>query len=84
MNKAAKIALVTIGVRAAGLIGLSTLSNSASNQPAPEVFSKEYENRDYDCGYFDTHSEAQDFFEAEGSGDPHRLGGDGVACETLP
>jgi hypothetical protein len=46
----------------------------------------EYEDRDYDCGDFSTHAEAQDFFESAGSGDPHRLDrdGDGSACETLP
>jgi hypothetical protein len=46
----------------------------------------EYEDRDYDCGDFSTHAEAQDFFENAGAGDPHRLDrdGDGSACETLP
>ena len=41
---------------------------------------------DYDCDDFSTHSEAQDFFEAEGPSDPHGLDrdGDGLACETLP
>lgn len=42
--------------------------------------------QDYDCSDFDTHAEAQRFFERAGPGDPHRLDrdGDGVACETLP
>lgn len=41
---------------------------------------------DKDCTDFSTHSEAQDFFEFAGSGDPHGLDrdGDGIACETLP
>ncbi len=41
---------------------------------------------DKDCGDFSTQAEAQQFFEAAGSGDPHRLDsdGDGVACESLP
>jgi len=59
-----------------------------------EDTSGEY-NGDYDpfgddrnCGDFDTHDEAQAFFEAAGGpdSDPHRLDGDGngVACESLP
>ncbi|MBA2175901.1 thermonuclease family protein [Halobacillus locisalis] len=43
---------------------------------------------DRDCGDFDTHEEAQAFFEAAGGPeeDPHRLDrdGNGVACESLP
>ncbi|MCR4324143.1 MAG: excalibur calcium-binding domain-containing protein [Candidatus Curtissbacteria bacterium] len=41
---------------------------------------------DYDCSDFSSHSEAQDFFDSEGYGDPHGLDrdGDGEACETLP
>jgi competence protein ComEC len=43
---------------------------------------------DRDCGGFDTHAEAQAFFEAAGGpqADPHRLDGDndGIACESLP
>jgi len=43
---------------------------------------------DRDCGDFDTHDEAQAFFEAAGGpeSDPHRLDGDGneIACESLP
>ena len=40
---------------------------------------------DMDCSDFDTWREAQRFFEASGSGDPHRLDGndDGEACESL-
>lgn len=42
---------------------------------------------DYDCGDFDTWSEAQDFFESEGGPDEdyHNLDrdGDGIACESL-
>ena len=42
--------------------------------------------QDYDCGDFNTHDEAQRFFERAGPGDPHRLDrdNDGIACETLP
>ncbi|WP_456272387.1 thermonuclease family protein [Bacillus sp. AK031] len=42
---------------------------------------------DRDCGDFSTQQEAQQFMEASGSGDPHRLDGndnDGLACESLP
>ncbi|MEQ6390389.1 thermonuclease family protein [Bacillaceae bacterium S4-13-58] len=44
---------------------------------------------DRDCGDFDTHQDAQDFFIAAGGPDqdPHRLDGsdgDGLACESLP
>jgi hypothetical protein len=43
---------------------------------------------DRDCADFDTQSEAQDFFYANGgpSRDPHNLDrdGDGRVCETLP
>jgi len=40
---------------------------------------------DRDCKDFRTHEEAQRFYESAGSGDPHRLDGDGdgVACEGL-
>lgn len=43
---------------------------------------------DRDCGDFDTHDQAQNFFIAAGGPqeDPHRLDreGDGLACESLP
>ncbi|WP_343840156.1 thermonuclease family protein [Salinibacillus aidingensis] len=43
---------------------------------------------DRDCGDFDTHNQAQNFFEAAGgpNSDPHRLDrdGNGLACESLP
>ena len=42
--------------------------------------------RDRDCSNFSTQSEAQRFFEANRSGDPHGLDGnsDGEVCESLP
>jgi hypothetical protein len=42
--------------------------------------------RDMDCSDFRTQREAQDFYERNGPGDPHRLDrdNDGIACETLP
>lgn len=41
---------------------------------------------DRDCGDFLSQAEAQAFFEATGTTDPHRLDsdGDGVVCESLP
>jgi micrococcal nuclease len=42
---------------------------------------------DVDCSFFDTHEEAQQFFENHNPNeDPHRLDGDGdgQACESLP
>lgn len=59
-------------------------------EPANEVDLKYDPNGpDRDCGDFDTHDEAQNFYEAAGGpeSDPHRLDGsdqDGVACESLP
>lgn len=40
---------------------------------------------DMDCGDFRSWSEAQDFYERNGPGDPHRLDADndGIACESL-
>lgn len=49
--------------------------------------SPSYYDEDMDCSDFDTHDEAQEFFEENDPDyDPHRLDrdGDGVACETLP
>ena len=44
--------------------------------------------QDHDCSDFDTWSEAQEFFKAQGGpdSDPHRLDrdGDGIACQSLP
>jgi micrococcal nuclease len=61
------------------------------NAPAPTApTSLRYDPNgpDRDCGDFDTHAEAQAFFEAAGGPDrdPHKLDGDhdGIACETLP
>jgi len=41
---------------------------------------------DRNCSDFATQLEAQEFFEATGPGDLHRLDadGNGVACESLP
>jgi hypothetical protein len=86
MNKATKIALGIVGTGAAGIIGFNALSNTTPSQANQDQASIKYENRDYDCGDFSTHAEAQRFFESEGPGDPHRLDrdNDGLVCETLP
>lgn len=62
------------------LSGCSSQSSSAVEDPP------NYGGGDKDCSDFSTHEEAQRFFEAQGSSDPHRLDRDkdGVACETLP
>lgn len=41
---------------------------------------------DKDCADFSSQAEAQEFYESQGPGDPHRLDadGDGVACESNP
>jgi hypothetical protein len=41
--------------------------------------------RDMDCSDFSSWREAQDFYERNGPGDPHRLDADhdGIACESL-
>jgi len=41
---------------------------------------------DRNCSDFPTQLEAQEFYEAAGPGDPHRLDadGNGIACESLP
>lgn len=40
---------------------------------------------DRDCSDFRSWREAQDFYESQGPGDPHRLDADndGIACESL-
>jgi excalibur calcium-binding domain-containing protein len=55
-------------------------------QTTVEQSSSVYSDEDKDCSDFSTHAQAQAFFEAAGSGDPHRLDrdGDGIACEDLP
>lgn len=44
-----------------------------------------YAQRDMDCRDFRSQREAQDFYERNGPGDPHRLDADsdGIACESL-
>ena len=62
-------------------------------EPEPEEEPQKEQNTgintnvpDKDCGDFGSQQEAQDFMEASGSSDPHRLDGndnDGLACESL-
>lgn len=66
---------------AAATLELSTITMDATLRYDPF-------GQDRDCGDFDTHEQAQDFFIAAGGPehDPHRLDGDndGIACESLP
>lgn len=60
--------------------GVWDFSQPAEPEPEPTEFV------DRDCGDFDSHEEAQAFFEANNPDeDPHRLdaNGDGVACESI-
>ncbi|MFQ3542848.1 thermonuclease family protein [Halobacillus rhizosphaerae] len=64
-------------------------SNSSSQKSASTGLKYDPNGPDRDCGDFDTHADAQAFFEAAGGpqSDPHRLDGndkDGIACESLP
>lgn len=78
-----------------GLLGISALGGGALlfSQPPTPTSDGDYttersfeEYGDYDCSDFSTQGEAQDFFDSEGSGDPHGLDrdGDDIACESLP
>ncbi len=62
----------------------SNSNSSAGPDPTPTPKAKDTHN----CSDFNTWTEAQTFFEAEGgpASDPHRLDrdGDGVACQSLP
>ena len=44
-----------------------------------------FAQRDMNCSDFSSWREAQDFYEANGPGDPHGLDrdNDGIACESL-
>lgn len=85
-----KDALVGLGVIGAMITGVYLLNqpDKSDNFYGDANYSRtrSFESGDYDCADFSTHSEAQDFFESAGSGDPHGLDrdGDGEACETLP
>lgn len=61
---------------------------SAASPTTPASLPYDPNGPDRDCGDFDTHAQAQAFFEAAGGpdSDPHRLDADhdGIACETLP
>ncbi|PKR79357.1 hypothetical protein CEY16_01130 [Halalkalibacillus sediminis] len=63
-------------------------SNSSNNTSSNGNLKYDPDGPDRDCGDFDTHQEAQDFYIAAGGPDkdPHRLDreNDGLACESLP
>lgn len=96
-----KQGLATAGIVGALLVGGYSLfgGETSSSRSVSESSGYEYDTdysttrtnvssgaSDMDCGDFSTQSEAQDFMDSEGSGDPHGLDrdGDGEACETLP
>lgn len=84
-----KKAAIGAAIIGAGILGGGALlSNNNTTSVGDNDYNTErsYSSGDYDCSDFSTHAEAQDFFESEGSGDPHGLDrdGDGSACETLP
>lgn len=69
----------------------ANLVQGAENAPAPShTYAPTYDpnGRDRNCGSFETHAEAQQFFVAAGGPqrDSHGLDGDndGIACEHLP
>lgn len=58
-------------------------SVSFADAPEPEPKARRH-RRDLDCRDFASHREAQAFFDDNGpEEDPHRLDGDGIACERL-
>jgi len=65
--------------RAGKRSGTSTRSSSPLSSPGSR-------SGDQECSDFNTHRQAQAFFERHQPGDPHRLDGDGdgQACESLP
>lgn len=87
-----KNTLVSVGVIGALLAGGYFVSQDNSQ---PLEYGSDYSTTraelstgepDRDCSDFNTHAQAQAFFESQSPGDPHGLDrdGDGVACETLP
>lgn len=96
--KNALIGAGVIGALAVGGYMLSSGSSSSTYSPsAPSYFESDTDYSrtrdtlrsgaaDMDCGDFSTQSEAQDFYDSSGPGDPHGLDrdGDGEVCETLP
>ena len=75
------------GIACESLPGSPTQA-SPTPSATPTETEGDSEEPDRDCSDFDTWSDAQDFYEAEGGpdSDPHGLdsNGDGIACESLP
>ena len=78
-------ALIWAGLIAGGFLLLSGSGSLDSDKSTERSYGV---SEDYDCSYFSTQEEAQEFFESEGGPrtDYHNLDsdGDGVACESLP
>jgi endonuclease YncB( thermonuclease family) len=72
-----------LGTVAVVAIGLAV---SSAGSGADSAGASRAAGGDRDCADFETQREAQNFFEANQPGDPHRLDGDGDgrACEDLP
>lgn len=93
MNTAGKVA-TGLAVAGLGIWGVSSTLSEESGYQKPTSASEDanysstrsYSSGDRDCSDFNTHAQAQAFYESEGQGDPHGLDrdGDGIACETLP
>ena len=65
-------------------VALALLAGATSGTESPRASAMA--GGDRDCADFTTQAQAQEFFEASGSSDPHQLDGDGDgrACEDLP
>jgi hypothetical protein len=64
----------------------SSESNQYIREPAPDTPSRSPSGADgtYNCDDFDTHDQAQEYFDSVGDIDGLDGNGDGVACESLP
>ena len=64
----------------------SSESNQYIREPAPATPSRSPSGADgtYNCDDFDTHDQAQVYFDSVGDIDGLDGNGDGVACESLP
>jgi Spy/CpxP family protein refolding chaperone len=75
---------LVVPILALALLGASASAQAAS-APAPAALAARFHDRD--CSDFNTHRQAQHFFETHNPRrDPHNLDGDndGIACEDLP
>jgi micrococcal nuclease len=73
------------GLWSEGMVASGSAEEAHQQSGAAESLPYDPSGPDRDCGDFNSHANAQAFFEAAGPGDPHRLDGDsdGEACESL-